>query len=90
MSKVLLLSASFVLSLLLSGCATGLKTAISAYGTVAEQHAAVMKVAFDRCLSEKDASTKSAACGAVSDSIEAYRKSAADLASLSTSKTGEK
>jgi CDP-diacylglycerol pyrophosphatase len=65
---------------LATGCASN--AAIKAYATVAEEHASVMKVTFDRCLSEQNTQAKDAACNAVKSSIEAYRQSATELKSI--------
>lgn len=67
-------------ALLITGCASN--SAIRAYAIVAEEHASVMKVTFDRCLNEQNSQAKEAACNAVKSSIDAYRQSAAELKTI--------
>lgn len=70
----------FIYIVLLAGCTSD--SSIKAYATTAEEHATVMKLTFERCLSEQNQQTKNASCNAVRSSIEAYRQSASELKSI--------
>jgi outer membrane murein-binding lipoprotein Lpp len=88
MKSIIMLSGLSAGVFLLTGCASN--AAIKAYATTAEEHASVMELTFDRCMNERDAKAREAACKAVKSSIKAYKQSAAELSqSLETKLPGK-
>jgi len=81
-AKAMLVS---IVALLLSGCAGSLASAIRAYGVTAEEQASTMKITFERCLTESSQIERDAMCNSVKSSIEAYRRSAAELKTIKAS-----